>query len=248
MLSTKQFTAKLKAKFIVHEIIMGVRTDYDFNRILFTSDNKKNKANCLHNINHDNRYDHAHYLVEMGYLNVFNQDIKVGKKLNAWYKSQLNRSFKMGYIQLFCILYARTKPILDKYGPSDTVEINYFDVIVGNYKENTNKSHYYNECYCYDALFEYTEIICAIIEEWMLLPAEEREERTRPEFKEWLENEKDFIQNIHVIKDRDSYIGYGMYSNYKTEFEEDKDAMITAILKAQSMLVRDADVGPAAGI
>lgn len=235
MLETKQFMAEVKAKYIAHEIIMGNRSDYDFNRILIASDNKENKANCLHNINRDNTHDYAHYLVEMGYLNVFNKDKKVAQKLYTWYQSQLSRAFKLGYIQLFCILYARTLPIFEKYGKIDVIDRHFFDVIMDNYKENKNKARYCAGTYSYIALAEYAEIIYKIIEEWIVSPTKERTVRTRPEFSEWLENEKNFITDLYLLKStEDGSLWYPGCNHEvaKMKFERDKGLMIIAITKA----------------
>ena len=226
MINTHELLTEKKVDYILREIIMGDRTEFDFNKQLISTDNEGRLARCLHNINRNNYHDHAHYLVEMGYLNVFHQDVKVGKKLRAWYETQLKHVHKHGYIQLFCILHARSEPMFDKYGKSEAVEINYFDVITDNYKENSHRPCYCSKAYGYMALKEYSAIICKIITAWKTVPAEERAAQTRPEFKSWLENEKSFIEGIHLVeKSEDEY----QWKREKEEYKQAKRRMLEMI-------------------
>ena len=226
MINIYELMISKKVDYIIREIMMGNRTEFDFNRQLVSIDNKGHLARCLHNTNYENYLHYANYLVEMGYLNVLHQDDKEGKKLRAWYETQLKHAHNHGYIQLYCILYARSEPMFKKYGEFQESEIKFFDIITDNYIENPHRAHCCSKAFGYMALSEYAAIICKLIAAWQSVPAEERAAQTRPEFKTWLENEKDFVEKLHLLKTPENE---HWWKREKEQFKQAKEKMLEII-------------------
>lgn len=239
MINTNKLMIEKKVDYIVREVIMGNRTEYDFNRHPISTNKSGKLVRYLYNINSNNYRDYVHYLVEMGYINAFHQDNKVGKKLRAWYQMQMKHLFKCGYIQLFCILYARSKPIFEKHGESEAIEINYFDVITNNYVENLSRYRYWNIDYNYMLLSEYAAVISKIVEVWMAASPEKRATQTRPEFKTWLENEKDFFEKMHLVEKKNDVVYGWQHQSEREEYENRKDKLLSAIEEAVQLFDKD---------
>ena len=58
------------------------------------------------------------------------------------------------------------------------------------------------------------------------VPAEERAAQTRPEFKTWLENEKDFVEKLHLLKTPENE---HWWKREKEQFKQAKEKMLEII-------------------
>ena len=54
MINIYELMISKKVDYIIREIMMGNRTEFDFNRQLVSIDNKGHLARCLHNTNYEN--------------------------------------------------------------------------------------------------------------------------------------------------------------------------------------------------
>ena len=233
MISGYEIITDAKVRHIVDEIIMGTRTNYDFCKRFVSAYNIRRKTNYLQNVSSNSNSGYAHYMIEMGYLNAFNHDEAVGKKLHAWYTNQMLQAYEKGYIQVFCLLYARSKPLFDKYGDSQEVNQCYFTVIMENYKDNTHIRVFTDVSYTYNSLSLYAEMVCKIIETWIVASKATGTAQVNPGYKEWLENEREFIEDVLIVNYREYKIH--LYPN-ENDFNDKRVKMIKAIEKAQSLL------------
>ena len=143
------------------------------------------------------------------------------------------QAYEKGYIQVFCLLYARSKPLFDKYGDSQEVNQCYFTVIMENYKDNTHIRVFTDVSYTYNALSLYAEMVCKIIETWIVASKATGTAQVNPGYKEWLENEREFIEDVLIVNYREYKIH--LYPN-ENDFNDKRVKMIKAIEKAQSLL------------